>query len=70
MTIDGLHWFIAALVVFDLHAAFLLDWRREARERLAQWKQYDADSELRHQEFMVELRRARSGEPPRERAKA
>lgn len=70
MIIIGLHWFIAALVVFGLHAASLLDWRREARERLAQWKAYDEGAERRHQEFMAELRRARSGQQPRERAKA
>jgi len=69
MTIIGLHWFIAALVIFGAHTLFLLNWQRESRERLAQWAKYDADSERRHQAFMAELARAR-GERPRERAKA
>lgn len=59
MIIDGFRWFVAALVVFGFHALFLLDWRREARDRLAQWAAYDAASQRRHDEFIVELRRAR-----------
>jgi hypothetical protein len=62
--IDGLGWFLAALVICGLHVLYLRGWRRERRDQLAQWKAYDVASERRHVEFMEALtwyRRAKFG---------
>lgn len=66
MIIDGLAWFIGALCICGIHALFLLDWRRESRERIKQWGEYEESSERRHREFMVALAAARSPLPPGE----
>jgi hypothetical protein len=34
---------------------YLRSWRKESRERLAQWRVYDATSQARHDEFMRAL---------------
>lgn len=50
--IDGPMWFIGALLICGVHALYLWSWRRDRREHLARWQNYDAVSQLRHDEFM------------------
>lgn len=50
--IDGPLWFAGALLVCGWHTLYLRGWRRERREHLAWWQQYDADAQKRHEEFM------------------
>src|ERR1044072_4209594 len=59
MNFDSVWWFVATGFICGWHALFLLFWRRESRERLRRWGDYDAASQRRHDEFIVELRRAR-----------
>lgn len=50
--IDGLLWFIGALLICGAHALHLRGWRRERRAHLAWWKSHDERSQQRHEEFM------------------
>lgn len=59
MTIDGPAWFAAALIICALHTLWLIEWRAEARQRIAEWRDYDKKSQGRHDEFMAALRQAR-----------
>lgn len=52
MVIDGLYWFIGALLICGWHVLYLRSWRREYRRHLAWRQQYDADAKQRHVEFM------------------
>jgi hypothetical protein len=61
MVIDGLAWFVGAILVCGAHALFLISWRAESRDRQKQWAAYNEASQQRHDEFMVALREARVG---------
>lgn len=50
--IDGLAWFIGALLICGAHVLYLRSWRRERIAHLAWWQQYDVDAQKRHDEFM------------------
>ena len=52
MVIDGLYWFVGALLICGVHVLYLRSWRREYRRQLAWWQQYDTDAKQRHVEFM------------------
>jgi len=55
--IDGLFWFICALLICGWHAIYLRGCRRERLQHLAWWQAYDAKSQARHEEFMHALDR-------------
>lgn len=61
MTIVGFWWFIGALAVMVVHCFVQLHFRRDARERLARWAEYNEQSQRRHDEFITEMRRWRGG---------
>lgn len=50
--INGLHWFIAALILCTVHTLHLRACRRERRKDLAWWQKYEADAKQRHASFM------------------
>ncbi len=50
--IDGLFWFIGALVICGAHAIYLRGWRREQQQYLEWWQSYDAKAQRRHAEVM------------------
>jgi hypothetical protein len=64
MTINGPICLALAILVFAFHALHAIEWRRESKERLKQWKEYDEASQRRHDEFMEALSwyRAASGQ--------
>lgn len=55
--IDGFWWFVGALLICGAHFLYLRGWRRERREHLAWWQNYDADAQKRHDEFMRVMNR-------------
>ena len=55
--IEGFWWFVGALLVCGWHALYVRNWRREHRRYLAWWKQYDADAQKRHDDFMRAINR-------------
>ncbi len=57
MRIDGLQWFVGALLVCGAHALYLRAWYRESQERWAWWQRYFAESKAQHEEFMRALAR-------------
>jgi DnaJ-domain-containing protein 1 len=53
--IDGLLWFIGAIVICGAFMLYLRGWRRDLRLSLAWWQVYDARAQRRHTEFMQAL---------------
>lgn len=50
--IDGLLWFVGAVVVFGVHALHIRSWRRERRQYQAWLRRYDASAQRRHDATM------------------
>lgn len=53
MTINGFWFFIAALVVFAIHAGFWLHWRRDYTRYLDWCRFYNEQNQRRHNEFVA-----------------
>jgi hypothetical protein len=52
MVIDGPLWFFGAVIVCGAHVLYLRSWRREQRQYRAWWRNYDAEAQRRHDEFL------------------
>jgi len=55
--IDGLLWFVGAVLICGAHVLYLRSWRRERLQHLAWWKSYDAKAHRRHDAFMSAIDR-------------
>ena len=44
MTIEGLYWFVGALLICGALVLYLRNWHREYRQRLTWWQKYGADA--------------------------
>ena len=56
IVIEGVWWFVGAVVLTGYHLVSTLCWRREVRRHHAWWRQYDAEARQRHNTFMAAIR--------------
>lgn len=56
IVIDGVWWFVGALVITGYHVVSTLRWRREVRRHHAWWLKYDAEARQCHETFMAAIR--------------
>ena len=63
IAIDGLAWFLGALVVCGAHVLHLRGMRRERLSYLAWWRRYDETSQERHDELMQAIARGEGSRP-------
>ena len=55
MIIEGVWWFVGALLICGMHVLYIRGWRRELRANRAWWVAYDTRATRQHEVLMRHL---------------